>query len=88
MIPLSMRVRDWLAGHFSFVQYAKPQRKPPRAKIPWAEVWEDLLGFGLMFCIGVAFLYRRRKDRGLQVAALFACAAMVWASTHLIVLLL
>lgn len=75
-IPLRMRVQDWLADHFSFVQYAVP-RKATVNDIPptdYKRLGRDLVvGLAqvvLWMMIAINVIYRMRKQPGAAIAAL------------------
>jgi hypothetical protein len=75
-VPLRMRVQDWLADHFRFVQYSVPRRKPVN-DIPatdYRRLARDLaVGCAqilLWLTIAISAIYRMRKQPGAAVAAL------------------
>jgi hypothetical protein len=88
MTPISMRFRDWLADHFRFVQYAKPQRSPKREHSFWREFARELLRVVLAACLLAAYFWRYRGDPGIRVFGLFAAALLAWCATHTASLLL
>lgn len=73
---LRMRVQDWLADHFRFVQYAVPRKKPvnPIPPTDYARLARDLVvGFSqilLWLTLAVSAIYRMRKVPGASIAAL------------------
>lgn len=85
MIPFSIRIRDWLADHFSFVQYAVPRANPSNALKPATSVTREavMLAVGVVVILG--WIYRQRNDPGMRVFALFVLAFCAWQSTRLFV---
>lgn len=87
MIPLHVRIRDWLADHFRSIQYAKPRRAPKRDHSFWREFGREGLRLGVIAGAFVLFLWRYRNTPGMRVLGLFAAALMAWCATHMVSLL-
>lgn len=71
-----MRIQDWLADHFKFVQYSVP-RKTPASNLPatdYMRLAHDLaVGFlqVMLWCVlAISAIYRMRKQPGVGIAAL------------------
>jgi len=75
-ISLRMRIQDWLADRFQFVQYAIPRTKPV-INVPatdYKRLARDLIvGFAevvVWAMLLVSMAYRMRKQPGVGIAAL------------------
>jgi len=75
-IPFRMRVQDWLADRFHFVQYAVPRKKPV-TDVPatnYKRLARDLvIGFAQVIAwmvLAISTVYRMRKQPGAGIAAL------------------
>jgi len=89
-----MRVQDWLADRFKFVQYAVPRVKPAvRTKPDWPKVREHLaevaVGIGALIVVVHALAKALAPKKGEPpVAILFVLAALAAIPGTLIVFLI
>ncbi|WP_291773727.1 hypothetical protein [Luteibacter sp.] len=92
-IPLRIRLQDWLADRFSFIQYAVPRVQPAKPGLDWLKVRRQLgdLAIGaaaLLVAIHVVARALAPRAGGPPVALLLFGAVLAAIPGTVIVLLL